>query len=164
MPSLDFLENVEAFKGLDDAQLKAIQDGSQIVEFNRDERLFREGAPSNHLWIVKQGEVVLCPENGDDAIKSKPVSQLTCSFVSKAQIFGWSCFVPPYQYRLSGYCASRDCKVIKIERNHLETLFETDPVFGYRFMSYILEVVGTQFHQYQDEIAKQQGEDILHQW
>lgn len=160
MVSLDFLEKVEAFKMLDDEQLKAIQDCSHVEEFQKGARLFAQGQSSTHLWIVKEGQVDLRYEEPGSLQQNTG----NISFASDAQTFGWSCFAPPYTYRLSGYCASRSCKVVKIEKERLIEQFEKDARFGYRVMSHLIRVVGTQFQQYQDEIARRRGEDIIHQW
>ena len=35
---------------------------------------------------------------------------------------------------------------------------------GYKFMSYIVTVVGYRFHQFQDEVAKRRGEYLMSGW
>ena len=160
MTILDFLEKVDVFKNMDDKQLKEIQGCSHIENFNRGDRLFVKGDESQHLWIVKNGQVDLRLDLSENSeIKNNPIS-----FISTAQTFGWSCFAPPYKYRLSGYCSSRTCEVVKIEKNRLLELFEKDADIGYQVMSYLVEVVGTQFYQYQNEIAKRIGEGIMASW
>ncbi len=160
MIGLDFLENVEAFSGLNDDQLKGILESSSIEKFERGGRLFAQGEEATHLWIVKSGQVDLRLEQENSVTEERPA----ISFISKAQTFGWSCFTPPYKYRLSGYCANRTCEVVKIEKERLIKLFERDPICGYQVMSYLLNVVGTQFIQYQNAIAKCIGENIIYQW
>jgi CRP-like cAMP-binding protein len=156
MISLDFLENVELFKDLDDDQLAAIQERSQIVEYKRGDRLFARGETSAHLWVLMEGEVDL---QMDSNARGDMIS-----FTSKRRIFGWSCFAPPYQYRLSGFCASRQCKAVKMEKESLIKLFEADPMLGYQVMNQLMQVVGTHFQQYQDEITKRRGQEIFSQW
>lgn len=160
MTILDFLEKVDIFKNMNDEQLSAIQACSHIEDYKRGDCLFTKGEDSAHLWIVKSGQVDLRLDlSSGPEDKSSPIS-----FISKAQTFGWSCFTPPYTYRLSGYCASRTCEVIKIEKNSLMALFEKDADIGYQVMSYLVDVVGTQFYQYQDEIARRIGKDIMTSW
>ncbi|MFZ5570003.1 MAG: Crp/Fnr family transcriptional regulator [Thermodesulfobacteriota bacterium] len=160
MISLDFLKNVEAFGGLNNAQLKLIQDSSSIEEFKLGDRLFMQDEEATHLWIVKKGQVDLHLEQEDVPADKRQ----SISFISKAQTFGWSCFASPHNYRLSGYCATQSCEVVKIDKNRLIDMFEKDPVCGYQVMSYLLNVMGTQFVQYQNEIAKCIGDHIIHKW
>ena len=160
MISLEFLEQVEVFKNFNDDQLAALQECGEVRTFQRDDSLFAEGETSDHLWIVMDGQVAL--QFGMQA--KKQGIQDTSSFVSEAQTFGWSCFVPPYTYRLSGYCASRQCKVVAMEKNKMMALFEKDTEIGFSVMSYLVSVVGNHFHRFQDELAKQMGHDIMNAW
>ncbi len=161
MISLDFLENIELFKDMDDNQLTAIQGCSEKIEYRRGDRLFSEGEESSHLWIVKEGQIDVRfdrPE-GRPALKEDPIS-----FISEANLFGWSSFIPPYKYRLSGYCASRKCEMIRIEKEELTALFERDARIGYLIMSYVLRVIGKHFFQFRDEITKRKGHNIMSGW
>jgi len=160
MISLEFLEQVEVFKHFNDDQLAALQGCGEVLTFKRDDQLFTEGKDSSHLWIVMEGQVAL--RFGMQGSKSG--SQDTVSFESESQTFGWSCFVPPYTYRLSGYCASRQCKAVAMEKEKLLSLFEKDAEIGYSVMSYLVCVVGNHFHRFQDELAKQMGHDIMNAW
>ncbi len=160
MIDLDFLEKVEVFKGLNDSQLSAVAKCGEIVALKRDEKLFSEGEDSKYLWIVMNGKVDLREESS----KMPKISTARISFISESQTFGWSCFVPPYTYRLSGYCNTRTCNVVKFERNCLKALFESDPDIGYHVMLYLVTVVGSHFKNFQDEIAKKRGIHIMTQW
>jgi hypothetical protein len=86
------------------------------------------------------------------------------SFLSEAQAFGWTCFVPPYKYQLSGYCASRSCRLIRLKREDLLTLFEKDAAIGFFVTKYLIGVVGGHFGQLQDEIARKRGIEIMSRW
>ncbi|QTA86237.1 Crp/Fnr family transcriptional regulator [Desulfonema magnum] len=164
MISLDLLEKLDIFEGLNDDQLTAVQENCEEKEYKRGDRLFAEGEDATHLWIVTEGRVDLRFEMPG----SRPTSDdYTVSAVSArdsvAKILGWSCFVPPHKMRLSGYCA-RDCKVIKIGKTNLTKLFAKDPWLGFLIMSYLVRVVGYRFHQFQDEAAKNMGENIMSCW
>lgn len=160
MVSLDFLEKVEVFKDFNDNQLSALQECGSIFEFQRGDRLFAEGEDSKHLWIVREGQVGLRFDK-QEGLKSE---QDKVSFISESQVFGWSSFVPPYTYRLSGYCESRQCKVVSMEKEKLIKLFEEDPEVGYGVMFYLVSVLSSHFHRFQDELAKKMGHDILSKW
>ena len=83
---------------------------------------------------------------------------------SLAKTLGWSCFVPPYQMRLSAYCVTHTCRVIRIPKADLVRLFEDDYLMGYRFMSYMVTVVGFRFQQFQDVVAKTMGDTMMTGW
>jgi len=161
MIDLKILKTVEALKGLTNDQLAAIQKCSQKMEFNQGERLFAEGGDSAHLWIVLEGEVELRndrPEGQPNPIKD-PIT-----FISKAELFGWSSFMPPFKYKLSAYGASPKCAVARIEKESLVKLFENDADMGFELMSHILRVIGTHFYQFRNGIAQRWGHDIMSGW
>lgn len=165
MVSLKDLDNVQAFKDLTDDQLAAIQQSCVKVEFQRGDRLFQEGDAADHLWLVTDGKVDLRfelpghrPTSDETTISSFEADD------QKKRMLGWSCFIPPYKMMLSAYCATRTCTVVKISRQALLDLFETDALMGYRVMSYLIKVVGFRFQQCQDELAKCKGHGILNAW
>ncbi|PID43410.1 MAG: hypothetical protein CR981_02000 [Proteobacteria bacterium] len=165
MVTLDLLESVSAFKGLNDRQLDVIRKACKVVEFNRDDRLFREGDPADHLWIVTEGTVDLRFELPGilTASDENTISSLEAQDDRKRTL-GWSCFVPPYKMVLSAYCVTRTCTVIKIARETLHEICENDHELGYKVMSYLIKIVGHRFQLFQDELARMKGHDILNTW
>lgn len=161
MIDLEIMKTVEALNGLSDAQLAAIQNCCEELEFSQGGRLFAEGESSAHLWIVLEGEVELRYDRPDG--QPNPVED-PISFISKAELFGWSSFMPPFEYKLSAYCASQKCVVAKIEKERLVNLFENDAGMGLELMSHILRVIGTHFYQFRNGIAKRWGHDIMSGW
>lgn len=162
MISLEFLDRVEMFKDLTDGQLTEIRNAAESEEYKKGECIFKQRDPAQHLWIVTDGDVELCCEPGGDKIQHERRGSV--AFVSAAQAFGWTCFVPPYKYRLSGYCASRRCRLLKFNKADLEKLFEKHPEIGFAIMQYTMTSVGTQFQELQDEIARQRGHEIINKW
>ena len=165
MVTLKELDYVKAFKELSNDQLKTIRKFCIKKKFERGTRLFKEGDPAEHVWVVMDGKVDLrfeLPGNRSTSDETT-ISSLEAQ-VDEKRTLGWSCFIPPYQMMLSAYCVTRSCSVIKIPKVDLIGLFEQDSLLGYRVMSYLVKVVGYRFQQFQDELAKQKGNDILHSW
>lgn len=160
MVNLDFLEEVEVFEGLDDTRLTAVQRCCQEAEYRRNEKIFDTKTEPLYLWAVMEGTVDLRQDLSGDA--SSPGD--TISTLTKTMIFGWSSLVPPFQYRLSAYCTTRQCKVLKIDSKCLTRLFDEDAALGYTIMSKIASVVGKRFYQLREEIIKRKGHDIINRW
>jgi len=160
MLSLDFLENVEAFADLDDDQLTAIQDCCEVADYKRGEKIFAAGETSEYFWMVREGQINLTW----DVPEGPTLPESTITTLTEGMPFGWSGMVPPYKYHLSAHCASRSCKVIRIQRDRLIRLFVDDAEMGYKFMSKVMIVAGRRFHQLQDEVAKRRGHDIINRW
>ncbi|MCD4741485.1 MAG: cyclic nucleotide-binding domain-containing protein, partial [Desulfobacteraceae bacterium] len=155
MVSLDTLEKLNIFSDFTDEELEGIQKICSQEEYQRDQRLFLEGDPAKDMWIVSSGDVELRFEMPD---KTQTTKSNTLSAHSKAvpgsRVFGWSCFVPPYTMRLSAYCVSRECTIIKISEIALNKLMDAEAQIGYKIMQYLVKVVGFRFNQFQEEIAK----------
>lgn len=165
MTTLETLESLEIFKGLTDEELVKIQELCSEEEFQRDERLFAEGEPARHMYIVTQGKVDLRFEMPTTRRATDENTVSSHDYVNpESQVFGWSCFIPPYKMRLSAFCSSRKCSIIKISRTALTSLMETDTAIGYKLMRYMLQVVGFRSKQFQDEVVKFMGIDMMNSW
>ena len=159
MNKLDQLGSVEIFKGLDQQQLDAVTDCCRIITINEGEKLFGDGEDATFLWAVIEGGVDL----RFDLPGGASSKETTVATLSSGKVFGWSSFVPPFKYRLSGYCSSKGCKLIEIRKDCLKKVFETNALIGYRVMTNVSVVIGTRFQQLQNEIAVCEGEILLHQ-
>ncbi len=142
MAVLDFLKRVNVFKGLADDQLNKIQAGCQEVEYHGGHRLFAEGEHSDRVWIVSEGQVDLRFD-----LPGRPTSEENTIFsITAGNTLGWSSFVPPYQYKLSAYCATRTCKILQIKNEFLLNLFEKDIRMGFLVISNLAGIASTHFH------------------
>ncbi|MBF0469023.1 MAG: cyclic nucleotide-binding domain-containing protein [Desulfamplus sp.] len=160
MVSLNFLEKSEIFKGLDSDQLEEIHKYCDIKEFRRGDVIFAEGDDTTHLCIVLEGQVDL----RFDLPGHSTSDTNTISSIPEGKAFLWSSLVPPHKARLSSYCASRTCKIIRVDRSSLLTFFEKDNKAGYIMMSNLTGVIASRFYKLQDEIAKRQGYEAMFSW
>ncbi len=160
MINIDFLDKVQIFQGLNHEQLGEIIKFCEEAHFPAGSKLFKQGEDAVYLWIVIEGQVDLRYE----VTGSSPSEGSTISSISEAGAFGWSSFTSPNKYRLSGYCAGKPCKLIKVDREGLRQLFEKDPDMGYAVISNVATLVGTRFHEFQEEAVRQRGQDILGGW
>jgi CRP-like cAMP-binding protein len=163
----EFLDRFDAVKNLTEKQRATLANLCEEVSFKRDDRLFAEGDTATHLWLVVDGRVDLRFEMPD---KRETTTEHTVSSVDVtpqkpvAKTLGWSCFVPPFKMRLSAYCVTPSCRVIRLPKKDLLQYFEDDPAMGYRFMSYMVTVVGYRFQQFQDVVAKTMGDTMISGW
>ncbi len=160
MISLEFIEKVEIFRGLNQKQLAEIIKCCEKKEFQKEAILFEKGEVAEYLWIVMEGAIDLRLDFPGLASSEEN----TISSVSEAGAFGWSAIVPPNKYRLSGYCTGKRCKLIRIEGESLLKLFEKVPDIGYVVMSNLAGVIGTRFHNLQEEAARRRGQDLMGGW
>jgi len=159
MITSDFLNKVDVFNDLNNDQLKIILENCQTAEFKKGDKIFGAGEDPLYLWVVLAGAVDLHWE-----IPGRSLSEKTISTLAEASTFGWSSLVPPHKYRLSAYCASNTCEVAKISKEKLTALFDKEAAIGYKVMTGLLSVVGARFLDFQDEVARHRGSDIINQW
>ena len=146
---LYFLKKVDIFKGLDDAQLEQIASGCHEKEYQVGDRLFAEGEKADRAWIVMEGQVDLRFD-----LPGRPTTEENTIFsIKEGNTLGWSSFVPPYQYKLAAYCASRSCKIVQINKEHLLDLFEKDNRMGYKVITNLTGVASMHFHSLQNSAA-----------
>jgi CRP-like cAMP-binding protein len=158
---LDALGKLEIFDEFSNRQLETIQGLCEDVQFKKGDCLFSQNAPADVLLILVEGQVDLRWDAPEDR-RGANIPEV--SFVSETSLFGWSCFVPPFHYALSGYCESRFCRAIRLEKRKLTELFAKDAELGYRFMSGVLRVIGKHFDQLQDALAGRRGHHIMSGW
>lgn len=160
MVNLDFLEQSDIFKGLENDQLEKIQKYCDVKEFRQGDKIFSEGEDANYLCIVLEGQVDLRFD-----LPGHPTSEKnTISSVPKGKTFIWSSLVPPHKIRLSSYCNSRNCKVITVEAAGLKLLCTKDSKLGYVLMYNLAGIVGNRFYKLQDEIVNRRGYESMFKW
>ncbi len=165
MVTLNMIEEMEIFKDFDQDQLEKILELCVIEDFQQDQRLFREGEAAKDMWIVIDGSVELRFEMPDTrASTNENMISSHHNGIPESQVFGWSCFIPPYKMRLSAYCASRRCRVVKINADQLNKLMASDTDIGFEIMGYLVRVVGFRFIQMQEEVAKFIGINMMNSW
>lgn len=167
MVSFEQLKKILAFQGLNENQLLSLQPYCNLLEFQRGTKLFSEGDPAEHLWVVVEGSVDLRFELPDKRPTSEEHNVSSVKIGKReqvAQTFGWSCFVPPYKMRLSAYCVADKTIIVRVAKRDLNKEFEKDPQMGYAFLTYLITVVGYRFHQFQDEVAKIKGTYVMAGW
>ncbi len=167
MISMELLRKVDAFKEFTPYQMEKIRPFCEVVEYTQNDKLFTEGDPAEHFWTVVDGEVDLRFElpDGRVALKEQTISSVSASKKThESRALGWSCFVPPYTMRLSAFCATPSCRLVRVAKKDLLRLFSEDPLMGYLFLTYLITVVGYRFHQFQDVVASRLGECLMWGW
>jgi CRP-like cAMP-binding protein len=155
MVSLDALERVEILEGLNDERLSAVRECCLESRFQRGEKIYGSGEDARHLYAVVEGTVELKPE---------PSSSFPGNLLQENMVFGWPSLIAPNVYRFSAHSASRSTRLIQMDAECLRRLFEKDPELGFAVMSKLLQVVGSRFHQLQEEVVRRRGQDVMNRW
>ena len=145
MTGKDGTMKADVFEGLGEGQFATLSEGFRELTYRKGERIFQEGEGADHLWIVKEGQVDVgfeLPGRTDSEVQ-------VLSSIPAGKSFGWSSFVLPHKYRLSSYCASAMCTVLRLDREFLLGCFEKDPDMGYKVMTNLASVVAERFSRLQ---------------
>ena len=146
------------FKGLAPDETEAFLRRCQEKTYPDGTNLFMEQSAATKLYLILNGGIDLhfeMPkhENAYTKIASR----------KQGAAVGWSAIVPPYQYRLSGYCKD-ETTLLEIDRDTLHELFETNYHLAYIFMRNIAVLTGERLHQVQDKLAKALVDEAVNGW
>ena len=112
--------------------------------YAKDTVLFKKGEEANSLYILEDGSVKLVIENG---------GTITFGLDHPGEVFGWSSMVEYGHYTSSGVCAT-DSKVLKIERDELDRIFDRHPDAGFKVLKRLAGVISRRLtHAYQDLLS-----------
>ncbi|WP_022667556.1 cyclic nucleotide-binding domain-containing protein [Desulfospira joergensenii] len=165
MKLVEIMEDLPIFKEFRPEELEQILDISSSKIYQSGECLFKEGDPAKEMWIVIDGNVELRFEMPD---MRPSTNESTLSShqkeIPESQVFGWSCFIPPFKMRLSAYCVSRRCQVLKINTARLNHIMTQNREIGFKIMHYLVLVLGFRFKQMQDQVGRFMGVNMMNSW
>lgn len=114
------VEEIDLFKGVDFNVMEEILNICIEKNYTKDTVLFKQGEKAECMYILEKGVVNLVIKNQGTLvyILSEP-----------GEILGWSSLVEPGIYTASCVC-STDIKVLMIEKDKLNNLFDKFPITG----------------------------------
>ncbi|MGW8378065.1 cyclic nucleotide-binding domain-containing protein [Streptomyces sp. ODS28] len=92
------------------------------VNFDGGTRLFDEGAPAEHFWIVRSGAVTL-------DIRTPDGGMVVIDTLGQGELVGWSWLFPPYTWQL-GAEAMTPVRTSEFEAATVRRLMDEDPRLG----------------------------------
>ena len=125
------VKEIDLFKGIDSEVMKEIANICSEESSAKDTVLFKEGEAAECLYILEEGSLNLVIENG---------GSLTYTLTEPGLVFGWSSMVESGRYTASGVCAT-DLKVVKIEREKLDKIFNLHPDVGLLVLKQLAGIV-----------------------
>ncbi len=117
------LERNELFELLSPKQMDHLSRSSGVMVCQEGERIYSEGLPASHLFVLVKGRVELTrPTPGG--------INLLIDDLMAGSIFGVSSLTGTERYLLNADC-SEDSEVLKVEAAVLRRMLDDDPVVGY---------------------------------
>jgi CRP-like cAMP-binding protein len=156
-----FLRSVDIFEGLTDEELEQIQKRCcEEVDVESESTLFEEKEQARYLYSLTQGDVALryrLPGR-------KTGQESTIVNLPAGSIFGWSSLMEDGHYTLSAYCTGKDCKAIRIDRDKLTTVLESNHTIGYKVMKNLTRLMAQRYKAFQEEITRLTGQNTIDGW
>ena len=94
----------------------------------------------------------------------KPSREHTLATIEPQGVFGWSALVPPFTITLSSYCGEQGATILRFSGKLLVGVFEREPRIGYICMRNLSRVIANRFRRMEDEVARLEGLNLMHQW
>jgi CRP-like cAMP-binding protein len=139
----DRLERHELFALLNPMEMARLSEAAAVVTVKRGERLYSEGLPAGHFFVLLKGKVELRRPTKDGP-------GVVVEELAEGDIFGVSSLVGAERYLLNAECVE-DAGVLKIERGALRRLLDENPVVGYAIQKKISAVF---FSRYVDAMER----------
>jgi CRP/FNR family transcriptional regulator, cyclic AMP receptor protein len=127
------LSGLAALATLRPSDLDLLARVGRIVAFPGGHRLFSEGQPAEHCWLIRSGQVVLdarVPGRGDVVIQA----------LGPGDLLGWSWLVPPRRWHFGARTVA-PTEAAEFDATALTELAEADPAFGYALARALFEAV-----------------------
>jgi CRP/FNR family cyclic AMP-dependent transcriptional regulator len=110
---------------------------AQNAAFAKGQQIFAEGAPANHLYLLRRGRVAL--------ELASPRGPLVIETLQPGEVLGWSWLFPPYRWSTDAR-ALEPAGAIVVDAECLRNKAEVDPAFGYELMKRLSAPVAAQLH------------------
>jgi CRP/FNR family cyclic AMP-dependent transcriptional regulator len=110
---------------------------AQNAAFAQGERIFAEGDPADHLYLLRRGRVAL--------EVASPRGPLIIETLQPGEALGWSWLFPPYRWSTDAR-ALEPVGAIVVDAECLRNKAEIDPAFGYELMKRLSAPIAAQLH------------------
>ncbi|MGD0459483.1 MAG: cyclic nucleotide-binding domain-containing protein [Terriglobia bacterium] len=140
---IEKLQHHELFGLLTPKEVGRLSDASGVAKLGKGERVYAEGIPASHLFVLLKGRVELRrPAKGG-------VSFLVDDVV-EGGVFGVSSLTGGERYLLNAQCVE-DSEVLKVESQTLRRILDENPVVGYAVQRRISQIF---FKRYVDAMER----------
>ncbi len=143
------VKEIDLFRGIDPEVMEEIANICSEEKYTKDTVLFEKGEEAESLYILEQGTLNLVIKNG---------GSLIYGLTEPGEVFGWSSLVESGLYTASGVCAT-DTKVVKIEREKIERVFDRHPEVGFKVLKRLAGVISQRLSNAYRDLLSARGQD-----
>ena len=118
---------------LTDEMLDKLIPITELLHFDKNEYIFRQGDKAERFYMLQQGKVLLEQKITDTITVS-------VSAIKPGYSFGWSAMLDEELFTTDAICAEA-CKVFSFREKKIKTLFEKDHSLGFIMSQRILRIM-----------------------
>jgi CRP-like cAMP-binding protein len=133
MITIDDLKQIVMLGYLTDQMLEKLVPITDLLLFDKNEFIFRQGDKSDRLYMLKKGKVLLELDVSDNIT-------VFVSSIKPGYAFGWSAMIDEATYTVRALCSER-CQVLSFRAEKLKTLLEYDHTMGYILCQRLLVIM-----------------------
>ena len=127
------LDEIVMIAHLTDDMREKLSQIIDVLKFDKDEILFKEGEPADRFYMLRSGNVLL-----EQRISVKVTACVGA--VKPGFSFGWSAMVDNGVYTTEAVCIEPS-EIYSFKRDKINNLFEQDPKMGFLLYQRLLEII-----------------------
>ena len=143
---IEKLKSHELFRLLNPKEVEKISAASGVMKLKEGERVYGDGFPATHLFVLLKGRVEL----------QRPTTagvSLLVDDLAEGSVFGVSSLTGMERHLLDAVCVT-DSEVLKLEAKVLRKVLDANPLVGYAIQQRISEIF---FKRYVEAMEKLQA-------
>jgi CRP-like cAMP-binding protein len=132
-----YFKQADIFWGMNKAFIKAIMNNTVQETHESGTRLFAEGDPATHSYILLKGQVKL---------RIGEFGKVVYIVNRAGEVFGWSTLIDRDVYSATADCMAQT-KLMKLDKDTIQKALADDPASGLVFFRRIAEILGNRLIQ-----------------
>ena len=133
MVTKEDLKQIIMLTYLTDPMLDNLAQIIDILNFDRDEIMFRENEPAERFYMLRSGNVLLEQRISDEVT-------VIIGSIKPGLSFGWSAMIKDSLYTSDAICVEPS-EIYSFKRSKAQRLFMQDPEMGFRFHQRLLVII-----------------------
>jgi CRP/FNR family cyclic AMP-dependent transcriptional regulator len=133
MISREDLKQIVMLGYLTDEMLDKLIPITELLRFDKNEYIFRQGDKAERFYMLQQGKVLLEQKITD-------MITVSVSAIKPGFSFGWSAMLDEELFTTDAICAEA-CKVFSFREKKIKTLFEKDNALGFIMSQRLLRIM-----------------------
>jgi len=127
------LKQIVMLNYLTDDMLDKLIPITDLLLFDKNELIFRQGDRADRFYMLKKGKVLL-------ELKITGNITVFISAIKPGYSFGWSSMLDEDVYTVDGLC-SEPCEILSFREDKIKKLFENDHSLGYIMSQRLLRII-----------------------